>query len=138
MHSVSCSPNGENFLSGDDLGVYLWDLEVPDKSFITIDIKPEKIDELNEVITTSIFSPYHDYHIGYGTSKSLVKLADLRENSNATNTGISFKDDVSKNKKNFFTEIITSVSDFKFTPDGNKVVIRDFMTTKVWDMKMPN
>ena len=112
-------------------------MEVPDKSFISIDIKPKKIDELNEVITTSIFSPYHDYYVGYGTSKSLAKLADLRENSNATNTGITFLDESIKKNKNFFTEIITSVSDFKFTPDGNRVIIRDFMTTKVWDLKMP-
>ena len=58
---MSVSPNGENFISSDDLAIYLWDLEVPDKSFITVDIKPEKIDELNEVITTSTFSPKYDY-----------------------------------------------------------------------------
>ena len=68
----------------------------------------------------------------------MAKLADLRENSNATNTGISFLDENMKKNKNFFTEIITSVSDFKFTPDGSKVIVRDFMTTKVWDLKMPN
>ncbi len=61
VNSVSMCCNGENFLSSDDLAIYLWDLEVPDKSFITVDIKPEKIDDLNEVITTSTFSPNLDY-----------------------------------------------------------------------------
>ena len=102
-----------------------------------VDIKPEKLDELNEVITTASFSPVNDYQIGYGTSKSVVKVADLREKSVCTNTGLQFIDEGIKKNKNFFTEIITSVSDLKFSPDGTKLLIRDFMTTKVWDLKMP-
>lgn len=119
------------------MGVYLWDLETEDKTFVTVDIKPEKIDELNEVITTSTFSPSHDYHIVYGTSKSVIKLLDLREKVNCTNSGILFDDPNSRKNKNFFTEIITSISDLKFTNDGSKLLARDFLSTKIWDLKMP-
>lgn len=76
VNSVSISLNGENFISSDDLAIYLWDLEIPEKAFIIVDIKPEKIEELNEVITTSTFSPFSDYNLAYGTSKSQVKLLD--------------------------------------------------------------
>lgn len=104
---------------------------------MTVNIKPDKIEELNEVITCSTFAPELDYQIVYGTSKSVVKLIDLRERSNCTNTGLSFLDPLSKKNKNFFTEIITSISDLKFTKDGTKLIGRDFLNTKIWDIKMP-
>ena len=112
-------------------------METEDKTFLTVDIKPEKLDELNEVITTSCFSPVFDYNIVYGTSKSVVKLLDLRERVNCTNSGILFDDPNSRKNKNFFTEIITSVSDLKFTNDGTKLISRDFLNARVWDIKMP-
>ena len=58
----------------------MWDLEEPEKTFITVDLKPEKMEELNEVITTAKFSPFRDYNFVYGTSKAVVKLMDMREN----------------------------------------------------------
>lgn len=97
------------------MALYLWDLENPDKTFVIVDIKPEKMEELNEVITTSTYSPYSDYHLAFGTSKSVIKLLDNREKSNLTTSGILFDDPSSKKNKNFFTEIITSISDLKFT-----------------------
>ena len=136
VNSVSISLNGEHFISSDDLAIYLWDLENPDKSFVLVDIKPEKMEELNEVITTTVFSPHNDYNLAYGTSKSVVKVLDNREKSLLTNTGISFEDPSSKKNKNFFTEIITSISDLKFTNDGNTILSRDFLTTKIWDLRM--
>ena len=76
-----------------------------------MDIKPEKIDELNEVITCSRMSCNNDYNIVYGTSKAVVKMLDLRERSDFSHSGVKFEDQSSKKNKNFFTEIITSVSD---------------------------
>ena len=118
------------------MAIYLWDLEKDDKAFILVDIKPEKMEELNEVITTSVFSPHNDYNLAYGTSKSVVKVLDNRERSVLTNCGVSFEDPQSKKNKNFFTEIITSISDIKFTQDGNRILARDFLTTKIWDLRM--
>lgn len=40
--------------------------------------------------------------------------------------------------KSFFSEIITSVSDIKFTRDGRYIISRDYMTIKVWDINMEN
>lgn len=40
-------------LSSDDLRVYLWSLEQPNKAFISVDLKPDNLDELSEVITSS-------------------------------------------------------------------------------------
>lgn len=67
----------------------------------------------------------------------MIKILDTRERSKLTNTGLVIEDPTSKKNKNFFTEIITSVSDLKFTPDNSKLLARDFLTTKIWDLKMP-
>jgi serine/threonine-protein phosphatase 2A regulatory subunit B len=45
-----------------------------------------------------------------------------------------YKDD--PNPKTFFSEIITSINDIKFSGDGRYIVSRDFLTLKVWDIKM--
>lgn len=38
--------------------------------------------------------------------------------------------------KTFFSEIITSISDFKFSKDGRYMLARDFLTLKIWDLNM--
>lgn len=38
--------------------------------------------------------------------------------------------------KTFFSEIIASISDAQFSPDGRFIVARDYMTLKIWDVKM--
>lgn len=36
--------------------------------------------------------------------------------------------------KNFFSEIISSISSVTFSPNGRNVICRDYMTVKVWDL----
>lgn len=38
--------------------------------------------------------------------------------------------------KTFFSEIIASISDCKFTAEGNHIIARDYLTVKVWDIRM--
>lgn len=40
INSISVSPNGENFISADDLWVNFWNLENINSSFNVLDIKP--------------------------------------------------------------------------------------------------
>jgi len=40
-------------ITSDDLKVYLWSLEDPNQAFIAVDLKPDNLDELSEVITSS-------------------------------------------------------------------------------------
>jgi serine/threonine-protein phosphatase 2A regulatory subunit B len=137
VNSLSVLQDGQNFLSSDDLAVYLWDLESTQKAYMLIDIKPEKIDELNEVITACKASPISDFNFVYGTSKASIRLVDMREGSSCTGKGIRFEDNSGKQQKNFFTDIISSISDVKFTNSGRYLVSRDFLSVKTWDPKMP-
>lgn len=38
--------------------------------------------------------------------------------------------------RSFFSEIIASISDIKFSPDGRYIIARDFLTLKIWDVNM--
>lgn len=38
--------------------------------------------------------------------------------------------------KSFFSEIISSISDVKFSRDGRFIMARDYMTIKIWDINM--
>ena len=38
--------------------------------------------------------------------------------------------------RTFFSEIISSISDLRFTRDGRFLVSRDYMTLKLWDIRM--
>lgn len=38
--------------------------------------------------------------------------------------------------KSFFSEIISSISDFKFSHDGRFMIARDYLTLKIWDLNM--
>jgi len=40
-------------LSSDDLRVNLWSVENPNKAFVAVDLKPDNLEELSEVITSS-------------------------------------------------------------------------------------
>ena len=37
-------------------------------------------------------SPINDYNVVYGTSKAVVKMIDLRERSDCTNSGVKYED----------------------------------------------
>lgn len=38
--------------------------------------------------------------------------------------------------KSFFSEIISSVSDMKWSSDGRYILARDYMNLKLWDLNM--
>ncbi|KHJ84493.1 hypothetical protein OESDEN_15792 [Oesophagostomum dentatum] len=40
--------------------------------------------------------------------------------------------------RSFFSEIIASVSDIKFSHNGRYLLARDYLTVKVWDLNMEN
>jgi len=39
-------------------------------------------------------------------------------------------------RSSFFSEVISSVSDMKFSQDGRYILARDYMTLKLWDVAM--
>ncbi|KAF8716608.1 hypothetical protein AX14_012288 [Amanita brunnescens Koide BX004] len=81
IHSISVNSDQETYISADDLRVNLWNLNISDQSFNVVDIKPVNMEELTEVITATEFHPLHCNLFMYSSSKSNIKLGDMRESA---------------------------------------------------------
>ena len=110
----------------------MWNLEITDQSFNIVDIKPDNMEELTEVITASCFHPTHCNLLMYSSSRGCIKLGDMRQRALCDNHAKLFEINEEAADKSFFSEIIASISDVKFTgSDGRYIVSRDYLTLKV-------
>jgi len=137
INSLSFNSDGEMFLTGDDLRINLWNLEISDESYILIDLKPENMDDLVEVITSSAFHPSNCNLLAYGSSKGVIRYYDLRDSSTCRRPAGEFED-IHSNIGGFFRELVSTISDVKFSPNGQFIVSRDYLTLKVWDARKAN
>jgi len=135
INSISFNSDGETFISTDDLRVNLWNVGITNEAFGIVDIKPSNMDELSEVITCSDFHPKSCNIFVYATSKGVVRMGDLRSSALCDKYAKEFEDTES-DIGGFFQELVTTISDVKFSPDGNWIVTRDYLTMKLWDPRM--
>jgi len=138
INSISMNSDGETFISADDLRINLWNLEISDQSFNIVDIKPENMEELSEVITSASFHPTSCNLFIYSSSKGSIKLNDTRQNALCDQSAREFCEPEDPSSKSFFSEIIASISDCQFSADGRFIVSRDYLTVKLWDTRMEN
>jgi serine/threonine-protein phosphatase 2A regulatory subunit B len=59
-------------------------------------------------------------------SKSLTELLITTE----------FEEEEDPSNRSFFSEIISSISDVKFSQDGRYMLSRDYLSLKIWDINM--
>jgi serine/threonine-protein phosphatase 2A regulatory subunit B len=136
INYVSASPDGETFLSADDLTINLWNLETPSIAFNILNMKPDNINNVSEVITKSKFHPSEDSQFIYATKKGSVHFGDLRVNIKHLSSVITLQDS-SEDYSNIFHEITSSITDASISPDGRFVYARDYFSLKVWDLSRP-
>ncbi|KAI3454470.1 hypothetical protein Pfo_011133 [Paulownia fortunei] len=136
VNSISVNSDWETFLSGDDLRINLWNLEVSNQCFNIIDMKPANMEDLIEVITAAEFHPFHCNLLAYSSSRGFIRLVDMRQSALCDRNARILKDEESHGPKSFFTEIIASITDMKFANDGRHILSRDYMNLKLWDMHM--
>jgi serine/threonine-protein phosphatase 2A regulatory subunit B len=136
INSISVNSDGETYISSDDLRINLWNLAVSDQSFNIVDIKPVNMEELTEVITSAEFHPHHCNIFMYSSSKGTIKLADMRASALCDSQAKVFEEEEDPANKSFFSEIISSISDIKFSRDGRYILSRDYLTLKLWDINM--
>ncbi|BFZ53632.1 protein phosphatase 2A regulatory subunit cdc55 [Savitreella phatthalungensis] len=136
INSISVNSDGETYISADDLRINLWNLGIQDRSFNIVDIKPVNMEELTEVITAAEFHPTHCNQLIYSSSKGTIKLADMRESALCDVHAKMFEEEEDVVNKSFFSEIISSISDVRFSRDGRYILSRDYLTLKIWDVNM--
>jgi serine/threonine-protein phosphatase 2A regulatory subunit B len=136
INSISVNSDGESYLSADDLRINLWNLEISNQSFNILDIKPVNMEELTEVITAVEFHPEHCNTFLYSSSKGTIKIGDMRAAALCDQHAKVYGEDDDSTNKTFFSEIISSISDVKFSPNGRHIISRDYLTLKIWDVNM--
>ncbi|KAK9101254.1 hypothetical protein Scep_024684 [Stephania cephalantha] len=136
INSISNNSDGETFISADDLRINLWNLDVSNQSFNIVDVKPTNMEDLTEVITSAEFHPTHCNLLAYSSSKGSIRLIDLRQSALCDTHAQLFEVHEAPGSRSFFTEIIASISDIKFSKDGRHILSRDYMTVKLWDINM--
>ncbi|CAO1617772.1 unnamed protein product [Sympodiomycopsis kandeliae] len=136
INSISVNSDGETYISADDLRINLWNLNISDQSFNIVDIKPVNMEELTEVITSAEFHPINCNNFVYSSSKGTIKLADMRDSALCDHHAKHFEEEEDPSNKSFFSEIISSISDVKFSRDGRYILSRDYLTLKLWDVNM--
>ncbi|KAJ8266788.1 hypothetical protein GJAV_G00134700 [Gymnothorax javanicus] len=136
INSISVNSDYETYMSTDDLRINLWNLEITDRSFNIVDIKPANMEELTEVITAAEFHPNHCNTFVYSSSKGSIRLCDMRASALCDNHSKFFEEPEDPSNRSFFSEIISSISDVKFSHSGRYLMTRDYLTVKVWDLHM--
>ncbi|KAA1083268.1 protein phosphatase 2A regulatory subunit cdc55 [Puccinia graminis f. sp. tritici] len=136
INSISINSDGETYLSADDLRINLWNLSISDQSFNILDIKPANMEELTEVITAADFHPLSCNLFCYSSSKGTVKLADMRSSALCDTHAKLYEEEEDPSNKSFFSEIISSVADVKFSKDGRYILSRDYLYLRIWDINM--
>ncbi|XP_066880239.1 serine/threonine-protein phosphatase 2A 55 kDa regulatory subunit B delta isoform isoform X10 [Kogia breviceps] len=122
--------------TNDDLRINLWHLEITDRSFNIVDIKPANMEELTEVITAAEFHPHQCNVLVYSSSKGTIRLCDMRSSALCDQHSKFFEEPEDPSSRSFFSEIISSVSDVKFSHSGRYMMTRDYLSVKVWDLNM--
>lgn len=137
INSISLNSDEETFLSADDLRINLWNLNTGGTGFNILDIKPGNMEDLSEVITAAEFHPRHCHLFMHSSSRGIVKLCDLRSAAHCEKWAREFEEiQDGSSRSSFFSEIIASISDVKFSRDGRYILTRDYMNLRLWDMNM--
>uniref|UniRef100_A0A8C5C3N5 Serine/threonine-protein phosphatase 2A 55 kDa regulatory subunit B n=1 Tax=Gadus morhua TaxID=8049 RepID=A0A8C5C3N5_GADMO len=136
INSISVNSDHETYLSADDLRVNLWNLEINDRSFNIVDIKPANMEDLTEIITAAEFHPHHCHTLVYSSSKGSIRLCDMRASALCDQHTKLFEEPEDPSNRSFFSEIISSISDVKFSHSGRYLMTRDYLTVKIWDLNM--
>lgn len=135
INSLSVNSDCETYISADDLRINLWHLERESDAFTIVDIKPENMEDLTEVITSAEFHPSQCNLFAYSSSKGSIRVADMRQNALCHNHVQMFDSPELPGTKSFFSEIIASISDIKFSRDGRFLLSRDYLNLKLWDLR---
>lgn len=138
INSISLNSDQETFMSADDLRINLWHIEITNQSFNIVDIKPANMEELTEVITAAEFHPKECNLFVYSSSKGMLRLCDMRQSALCDSHAKTFEEKEDPSTKNFFSEIISSISDVKFSHSGRYLCTRDYLNVKIWDLNMEN
>uniref|UniRef100_A0A8C9HSZ0 Uncharacterized protein n=1 Tax=Piliocolobus tephrosceles TaxID=591936 RepID=A0A8C9HSZ0_9PRIM len=85
------------------------------------------MEELTEVITAAEFHPHQCNVFVYSSSKGTIRLCDMRSSALCDRHSKFFEEPEDPSSRSFFSEIISSISDVKFSHSGRYMMTRDYL-----------
>jgi serine/threonine-protein phosphatase 2A regulatory subunit B len=129
-----------NFLSSDEFRVFLWDVNSNNSDVyvpINIEIEDENINNI-EKITKAKYSNFDPHIFFYGTNKGLIKLCDLRTNSEQIKFETNYSD-TNSNLKDIIGNSLLSIHDICSSYNNeNNFVTRHYFNINIWDIRKQN
>lgn len=132
INSLSINPNGQNFISSDDLNLYLWDLNETQQVIHIVNHK-QTVSEINEVITSAKFHPVNSSEFLWTSTNGTIRIGDLRTKLIMDKPVNAFK--YNSNSNWYYEELVHSISYAEFCRFQQTVVARDYFTVKFWDLR---
>jgi serine/threonine-protein phosphatase 2A regulatory subunit B len=130
INSVALNSDGESFMSCDDLRLNVWNLNYSSSCFNIVDVKPANMEALSKVITSADFHPTDCHTFLYSSSRGCVRLGDMRAAALCDHSMKVFEEPEDPANKSFFSEIISSISNARFSRDGRHIVTRDYLNVR--------
>ena len=134
LHSLSMMPSGDCFMTGDVNSINIQNVERNDVDVFKVCQRSE------EDITSATFNQdTHDVFM-YSTEGGKIHICDLRESSDFTNNSSLVLDTTGGGggSRKGYVNLCNSISSVKFVgSDLRKIVSRDLLTVKVWDIRSP-
>lgn len=129
IQCLSTCPDGENFISSDDLTINLWNIENHITAYKIVDLNPDRNTELSEVITHVEFHPRKSDLFCFSSSRGYMSLCDMRTNSQLSHNSLKFSAKDDPQRRHFFTDIINAMTRAKFAPSSdNYIFTRDYLS----------
>ncbi|XP_009645308.1 serine/threonine-protein phosphatase 2A 55 kDa regulatory subunit B beta isoform [Egretta garzetta] len=127
INSISVNSDYETYMSADDLRINLWNFEITNQSFSILWCVPP-------------CSPCDGPSPAKSRNKGgdIVDINDMRTSALCDRHAKFFEEPEDPSNRSFFSEIISSISDVKFSHSGRYIMTRDYLTVKVWDLNMEN
>ena len=143
IHSVSPNSDGQTFLSADDLRINVWPVDAPKPlAFTVLDLKPDRFDDLDEVVTRAAFHPRACHELMWATSRGGLSVADLRAGPMVKMTAVKLfggsirRRSSSASSFDRYDEIAGAVTDACYVgSSGHCVVARDYVGLTLWDTR---
>lgn len=138
INGLSACCDNQSFVSSDDFQILLWNIENTKNAYKILDIKPDNYEEVEELLTSISYHPYHDHQMIASSTNGYLRLCDLRTASSANDTAMLITENPSGVFQYELQGLLASISSAAWLPDGRHILTRGFLNVKLWDINMPN
>lgn len=133
IHSVSVSYSKDQFMSCDDLRVYLWNVDHAQTAFCIADYQPARIQDLSEVLLSATFHRTNPSLLAMTSTAGFIRIGDLRIRATAMPPVAEMRHNCPQ--RNPYTAQLASVTGADFSEDEHLVFARDIQSVAIWDLR---